>query len=362
MLWFLMRQKQLYLWNQYPFRTYAEQSSGERWPLFMMFLIAMLVPATSRQIVQAEEHQRPPFRVVGYLPEYRLKKFEPDQAANLTDLVLFAAEPTADGGIDLGKLNDFSWDRVEEARTQHGVRIYLCLGGWGRSDHFSQAVLSPAARTRLVESTLTLLKQRKLDGLDLDWEHPRGDEEESAYAVLLEELGRAFKPHGLKLSLTIAPWKKLPSNGYAAVDHIQLMSYDYGQRHSTYEQAHKDVNSWMERGIPAEKIVLGLPFYGRDINDRTKTITYTQVQRRFQTEADIDEVQGYFFNGPKTIRQKTRMALDKNLGGVMVWEVGQDTQDETSLLQAIQRERSEPSPRKWTSPIRRIPRRLPTSQ
>jgi hypothetical protein len=50
-----------------------------------------------------------------------------------------------------------------------------------------------------------------------------------------------------------------------------------------------------------------------------------------------DEVAGYFFNGPDTIRRKVRMARAAGLGGVMIWEVGQDFHpaDERSLLRAI---------------------------
>ncbi|HWL10306.1 MAG TPA: glycoside hydrolase family 18 protein, partial [Planctomicrobium sp.] len=230
----------------------------------LMLLVICLGSLMTGQELQAS------FRVVGYLPDYRARKFDPDQAAFLTDLILFAAEPTPDGGIDLGNLKNAPWESFETARSRHGVRLFLCLGGWGRSDHFSRAVLSPAARTRLVISIVNLLRQKRLDGLDLDWEHPKGAAEQAAYAILLEELKNAFRPHGLKLSLTIAPWKEIPSRGYAAADWIQLMCYDYGQRHSTFEQAKKDVQTWIDKGIPPEKLVLGLPFYGRNIEDRKK--------------------------------------------------------------------------------------------
>ncbi|SFI04223.1 glycosyl hydrolase family 18 protein [Planctomicrobium piriforme] len=301
--------------------------------VFAAISLCFLIPA----FVLAVE-PKPPFRIVGYLPEYRFSRFDAAYATGLTDLILFAAQPTPDGDIDLGKLKDAPWAMLKDFKTRYHVRLILCMGGWGQSDHFAEAVLSDKARAKLVKNAVDLLLSHRLDGLDLDWEHPKNEAESAGYARLLIELKKAFTPHGLTLSVTIAPWQQIPSEGYAAADWVQLMSYDYGQKHSTLEQAKKDIQTFLDRGVPPEKIVLGMPFYGRDVKDRDKSITYQEVQRRHHPPEQVDEVAGYFFNGPVTIRKKTRAALDAHLGGVMVWEIGQDTLSETSLLKAIRAE------------------------
>jgi len=278
------------------------------------------------------------FRIVGYLPEYRFSRFDAGHAATLTDLILFAIEPTREGEIDLGKLKNAPWPMLKEFKTRHRIRLWICMGGWGRSDNFAEAVRSESRREHLIQSCVRLLLEHRLDGLDLDWEHPRNDEEAAGYARLIVGLHSAFQPHGLQLSVTIAPWQRLPAEALQAADWVQLMSYDYGQRHSSFEQAQKDVQTWLDLGIPADRLVLGMPFYGRDIEHREKSITWQEVVRRFHPPDQIDEAGGYFFNGPGTIRRKTRHALDAGLGGVMVWEIGQDTQDESSLLKCIQAE------------------------
>ena len=53
-----------------------------------------------------------------------------------------------------------------------------------------------------------------------------------------------------------------------------------------------------------------------------------------------DEVAGYYFNGPDTIRKKVQAAKMMGVGGVMIWEVGQDfhPDDERSLLKAVANE------------------------
>jgi len=46
-------------------------------------------------------------------------------------------------------------------------------------------------------------------------------------------------------------------------------------------------------------------------------------------------VDGIYFNGPATIRQKTQQAIESGIGGVMIWEIGQDRPGENSLLNNI---------------------------
>lgn len=313
------------------------------------------------EVVTAEAEVRP-FRVIGYLPEYRFRKFTPEHATGLTDLILFAAEPNADGTIELGRVKQAPWEQLAPLQQQ-GLRVFLCLGGWGRSSHFSTVVQTATTRQALVKNIVEQLKSLNLDGLDLDWEYPKTEAELEGYATLLEELQTAFKPESLELSLTIAPWKSVPKRGFEAADWIQLMCYDYGQRHSTREHAEKDVQTFLDLEVPSRKLVLGLPFYGRDIDDRSRVLSYFELQRRYQPDTADDVADNIFFNGPETIRYKTRLAMNRQLGGVMIWEIGLDARDSTSLTQAIQQElRTLPAPkvlpsRPWTTPVRRLPKR-----
>lgn len=52
-------------------------------------------------------------------------------------------------------------------------------------------------------------------------------------------------------------------------------------------------------------------------------------------QPDADEAGGWYFNGIGTMRAKTRFAQTRKLRGVMLWELGQDSADETSLLRAV---------------------------
>jgi len=95
------------------------------------------------------------------------------------------------------------------------------------------------------------------------------------------------------------------------------------------------VNRVVNGGIDLNKLCLGLPFYGRKIQNHSEAISYSEIMTRYNPSPEADEADGYYFNGVETVKQKTGYALNSNLSGIMIWELGQDIQDERSLLQAI---------------------------
>lgn len=126
--------------------------------------------------------QRPAFRVVAYLPDYRAAEFDPVAARGLTDLILFSAEPTATGQLDLSRLKEIPWARLRTFMTLERVRLILSIGGWERSMHFSSVAGSGQKRREFIKAVVTVCLEERLDGVDLDWEHPKNDAEQAGYA------------------------------------------------------------------------------------------------------------------------------------------------------------------------------------
>ncbi len=299
-----------------------------RWMTFCSMLCLNL--ACGEEPVPQKSTQ---FRIAGYLPDYR--SFQVEQAAGLTDLIVFSAQPTESGDIDMSRLTKTNWPQLQEAKRKHKLRLILCVGGWERSTHFARVAASQELRKRFVTAARQICIDKQLDGIDLDWEHPRDVQEQNAYALLLQDLQRVLHPAGHSVSITMAAWQAMPRSAFEAVDWIQLMTYDHPGRHSTFENAQADVRQLVQAGAPQHKIMLGLPFYGRGIEKADRTLTYREILQKHQLNRAIDEVDGVYFNGPATIERKTRYALDAKLAGVMIWEIGQDASGESSLLRII---------------------------
>lgn len=307
--------------------------------LCVAFTDSELTPSAAAQsaaIGQEPVSNRREFRVVGYLPNYRAAEFNADAARGLTDLIVFSAEPSPDGTLSLDRLKNFPFAKVCQFKTEHRVRLILCVGGWERSKNFPAVATSPAARQRFVNSAFQACLLNRLDGIDLDWEHPKTVAEQQGYADLLSELRGRFQEKGMSLSLTMAAWQKLPPQAFEAVDVVNIMAYDNQGQHSTLESAKNDMKRLLDQGVPAEKLVLGMPFYGRHVTNRREVLTYAEIVAKYHPAPEVDEVESLYFNGPVTIRQKTQFALDAKLGGVMFWELGQDAKGADSLLGIIQ--------------------------
>ena len=298
-------------------------------------VLALAALALSAPTPARESPEGPaPFRVVGYLPDYRAAAFDLGAARGLTDLVLFSAEPTAEGGLDLARLKAVPWAELRAFKTRQRVRLILCVGGWERSAHFPAVAASAPRRAAFVAAAVKLCLAERLDGVDLDWEHPATDAEQAGHGALLAELRAAFGPHGLALSVTVAAWQRLVPAAIVAVDSVNLMAYDHPGRHSTFDGAKSDVDALLAAGVPAGKVVLGVPFYGRALDKSRRAVAYRDLAAG-KLPPGADEAGGVAFNGPDTVRRKAEFALRSKLGGVMVWELGQDAPGDASLLGAV---------------------------
>jgi len=80
-----------------------------------------------------------------------------------------------------------------------------------------------------------------------------------------------------------------------------------------------------------QRLLLGVPFYARHVETH-QMLPFFELP---SVANDTDEVDGFFFNGPETLRWKADLARNAGLAGVAVWEVTQDDA-RGSLLAALQ--------------------------
>ncbi len=323
------------------------------------------------------------FAVAAYLPEWRYEGANWDAIARrCTHVILFSMEPSRDGAL-------LAHDRLPRAEllaqakaacAAHGAKLLVCFGGNGRSGGFSAMSRAPRARARFVAAVAALVAEHGLDGVDYNWEYPGYDfrrgylpeaEVEADYdglAALCAEtraalaagavITMAYYPDGRQERLLAA--RRVP----ASVDLMHMMTYDqHGAQHSSREFAARAVRLGADGGLPRRAMTLGVPFYGRHSRTGDWTTYEDLVQRHHPLDRAADAVPApereggatIGFNGVDTIVAKTRLAARERLGGVMIWEVGQDCRlapvthgetthvatcpdgEESSLLVAIQR-------------------------
>ncbi|OYP38857.1 glycosyl hydrolase family 18 protein [Rhodopirellula sp. MGV] len=304
----------------------------------------LLAVAVFQRPAKSEDHY-----VVGYLM-FRgdVAQLEQSNALDkLTHLNLAFANPREDGTFRLpANLNEYV-----EAAHKANVKVLISIGGGSASENKSMRqryfdFIADDQRDSFVERLVNLVKSNHLDGLDVDLEGPAIGED---YGKFIAALASRF--HGENLLLTAALSKgyggsSVPDESLQQFDFINVMAYDATGSwapnnpgpHSSFEFAKSNTEYWLKRGLPKEKLVLGVPFYGRGFNKDTGHHTYRTIVRDFPNAHDVDQVGDVvYYNGTKTIEAKSQYVKDNGLKGIMIWEISQDTNDEHSLLGIINR-------------------------
>jgi chitinase len=306
-----------------------------------------------------------------------------------------------------------NWNQLRKLKQRNpGLKVLISLGGWTWSRGFSDAA-RPENREAFVRSCIDAYIRGNLpvvdgaggvgaaagvfDGIDIDWEYPVAcglacgrPEDRQNFTALLAEFRRqldAVRP-GLELTVAVgAGIDKIrvtdPGQYHQYLDAILVMTYDFNgawdpqtNHHSAlfrspnepntgdrlYYNTDDALNAFIQRGVPASKLHIGIGFYGRGWtgvpnvnnglyqNGRAATGTYEagiedyKVLKNLGWPSFRDNGAGahWIFNGstfwsyddPQTVREKMLYARQMGLGGAFFWELsGDDAQG--SLSRAI---------------------------
>ena len=273
-----------------------------------------------------------PFRVIGYATDAINIETIPFQ--QLTHINFAFLLPNADGTfaplLNAGKIQSL----ITQSHA-NGVKVLISIGGWGADPQFEELAASPQKRTVFVDGTLKVLAEYGFDGVDIDWEYPDQGQSAQNYLALISELREAL-PDKLLSTAVISYGDEtglgIPTETFALLNFINVMTYDE-PGHASMEQFQKGLDYWLERGVPPEKLVMGIPFYSRP-----GEIPYRKLVKNDPTaaQADITVYDGKQerYNGQPTVQKKTRIALQK-ASGVMFWALEQDAAGNISLLNSI---------------------------
>lgn len=314
----------------------------------------------------------------------------------------FTADSSVSGQSDSADapLRGYFHRLVELKRLYPKVKILISLEG--KSADFA-ADAQPEQRTAFVASCVDLFVKGNFragvsasglfDGIDIDWEFPRGAEAAN-FVPLLQEFRKqmdAVRP-GLLLSVALGPGPQMYGDADLAklgqlVDEAGLMTYDFNGPWSSTTgfiapltstspdegTVERSVSEWRAAGVPASKLLIGLPFYGYGWShvptenhgygqdgspirgDRPYRFIQSLIQPAAQASGSLpteatrsvvyrdpvsqapwlfDGTSFWTYEDPVSIQSKATFAAREQLGGFMVWELSGDTADAVLLKAA----------------------------
>lgn len=297
------------------------------------------------------------FNVIGQKPFKKIAYYTPRMDAKeipfkyLTHINYSFAIPAPSGDTLLPLKNDSALVSLVKEAKLHKVKIFISIGGWsigdgeGDDSRFHKMAETENGRNAFINSTIAFVKKYNLDGVDLDWEYPDENHRSADdFVALCKELYAQL--HLQKKQLTaavVSAGKKaygIKEDVYKYMDWLNIMVYDgdYGpeeiKHHSPYSMAVNCLDFWLkERHLPAQKCVLGLPFYAKKGQGKFG-FSYKKLLESGASPLD-DYWNGHYYNGKITTANKTKLALERHCAGVMVWEMSHDTHDENSLFKVI---------------------------
>ena len=339
--------------------------------LFVAAVILGIAPAAARDrgtvvgYVAAfkgldREMQQP---AIGEYTQLDLAFVNPTASADVIAPGGLACAPAVEGRSDV-MVSDAQLRALVAQAHRSGAKVVASLGGAvipPCGGEWSQ-LLQPQTRSRLVANLIGLVDRYGLDGLDIDIEGELMTRIDAAgnYTPFVRELATAL--HARSKILTAAtgsyPGGMVPDASLPYLDLIGIMSYDQvgptwgtpGGEHSTYAQALGDLTLWIRKGVPANRLALGVPFYGRGFGGYREGWSLQDIASQFGDAQLSSDMVGkacggcsyITYNGLPTLDRKAELAGAWG-AGVMVWEVGQDVDDGRAirhLVRAYQRGRS----------------------
>lgn len=400
--------------------------------LIVIVLAALCVPLVGT-LAQNETPEAPaPYHIVGYFSSYNIydrQYFVTDIAAGLlTDILYGPMDISANGQCvpsDQWADTGFSYPGDTRAERLRGnvkqlqllrgdypdLNIIMTVGGWEYSSRFSDVALTPESRTRFVNSCIALMRQYDFDGIDIDWRYPvsggqvssEREEDRQNLTLLLEAMRARLDEAGIddgqtyELTLTAPAVDTFYDNielnrVHLYVDWINVTTYGYqgewseiashqapllpnardprGEPMTSDYNVQATVTAYLDAGVPAQKIVIGIPFLGqtwrnvrpgnlfglyqpasgvptgtrdagllyyRDLQQLIDSDSYT---RFFDSETQVPWLYNattriaVSYEDQQSIGSKTQFVRTQGLGGVMVWELSYDD-DQHTLLNAV---------------------------
>ena len=296
-------------------------------------------PVATRAITSAPPTPTPmpaDFRIIAYVTDAIVESVIP--YPKLTHINYAFLTPKGDGTFNtIG--NAWKLQRIAKNAHAHGVKVLISVGGWGWEKQFAAVTATPELRSVFVRNLKSFVEGFQIDGADIDWEYPPAGQSAANFLLLIREL-RVAMPDRLLTAAVVSHGENaagISPETFELLDFVNVMAYD-GPEHGTMQQFMQGLSYWSVRGVPQQKIVMGVPFYARVKNSSAEGMQYSKLVKADARAAQTDEFEVYgvtqIYNGIPTIKAKTKIALQQ-AGGIMLWNLDSDALGELSLAAAI---------------------------
>ncbi|MGH7603962.1 MAG: glycoside hydrolase family 18 protein, partial [Gemmatimonadaceae bacterium] len=271
----------------------------------VLTIVTIGLACSSRQPAPPGIETAPPSRVVGYFASWGVSskgtRIADLPARDLTHIFYAFGNVEEDGtaGVDNPGTN---FEELARLKTRNPrLKLSMSIGGWGGSGRFSNIALTDSSRRKFTESAIDVFIRQHpglFDGIDIDWEFPvaggmAGNAERPAdkenFTLLLAELRRELDAQGSidrkHYELTVAASARPQEIANVEIariepllDFINVMTYDYHSAPGTTNfnaplyaangdptpklNIHVTMRAFLDAGVPPNKLLLGIPFYG----------------------------------------------------------------------------------------------------
>lgn len=266
------------------------------------------------------------------------------------------------GGLRIDNVDRLK-DIVRLKEQNPKLKVVLSVGGWG-SGNFSEMAGDGSLRRSFCADCARAVKELGLDGIDIDWEYPGNGEgagiswsadDRDNFTLLMKDLRDAL---GRKKLLTLASCCDPKYIDFPAimdvVDLVNTMTYDmnrggdtfhcalYPSEHTAVWTTDTSVRAHLDAGVPANKLVVGVPFYGKGVKSYGGGRDFREIypvpdgcEERWDEEANapyLVDGEGNFvfgFENERSLKDKVRYVVDNGLRGMMNWDYAGDDKELT---------------------------------
>lgn len=245
------------------------------------------------------------------------------------------------------------------------LKVLLSVGGWG-AGNFSEMAADETHRAKFCENCMAAVRKYGLDGIDIDWEYPSSSSagisssphDIANFSLLMRDLRSVL---GQDKLLTIASYAGVKYYDFKSagqyLDFVNIMTYDMGRppyhnaalykSSKTKNSCDEAVEKHYQAGLPYEKLVLGIPFYGKEL-DASESVDYIDIvsgkydkytkrwdniaQVPYLTDAGGTMVLSY--DDEQSVGLKADYIKSKGLLGAMYWSIEADD-DAWTLSKAL---------------------------